>query len=106
MSHFASAAAAERYASARPYFHPLVVARIAEVCCPTRNVGRALDVGCGTGQSSTALAEIALEVVGVDVARSMLGHAHQHPRISYVECPAEALPFADQSFELISVGLA
>jgi hypothetical protein len=49
-NHFAHRDAAQRYAAARPYFHPLVVARIAASTGSTR-FAHALDVGCGTGQS-------------------------------------------------------
>jgi hypothetical protein len=43
---------ASGYASARPYLHPEVFARVREVVQPAEPFRRALDVGCGTGLSS------------------------------------------------------
>ena len=100
MNYFALASAAERYARGRPYFHRLATARIAAVSGP---VARALDVGCGTGLSTRALAEIAETVVGTDASANMLAEAEPHPRVSYLAAPAEALPLTDASFDLVSV---
>ena len=100
MNYFALASAAQRYARGRPYFHRLATARIAAVCGP---VGHALDVGCGTGLSTRALAEIADTVVGTDVSADMLAQAEAHPRVTYLAAPAEALPLTDASFDLITV---
>ena len=50
---------AERYHRARPYFHPVVVEKIREHLQIEGPVASALDVGCGTGQSSVALRAIA-----------------------------------------------
>jgi SAM-dependent methyltransferase len=100
MNYFSLASAAERYARGRPYFHGLATARIAAVCGP---VERGLDVACGTGLSTRALAEIARTVVGSDLSPGMLAHADPHPRVSYLIARAEALPLADASFDLITV---
>lgn len=105
-NYFAYPTAAERYASGRPYFHPLAIERIRALCCPTGRVARALDVGCGTGRSSIALLDIADEIVGVDSSAEMLIRAQQNPRVSYVCGQAESLPFEDASFEFITVALA
>ena len=66
----------------------------------------ALDVACGTGQSAVALKEIASRVVGADASREMLIRAPREAGVRYVEASAEALPFADRSFQLITVALA
>ena len=106
MNYFANPAAAERYAKSRPYFHPLVVDRIKERRGSYGRFMRALDVGCGTGQSAVAVAQIADEVIGVDVSRAMLAQAPAHARITYVAAPAERLPFDDGGFDLMTAGLA
>jgi len=106
MNYFGYPTAAERYARGRPYFQPLVVERVKRVCCPDDELDRALDVGCGTGQSTVALAAIAKEVVGADASIAMLKHAQRHPRVSYARGRAEGLPFRPVSFDLITVGLA
>ena len=69
-------------------------------------VPRALDVACGTGQSTLALKEVASQVVGTDTSRGMLARAPREAGVRYVEAPAEDLSFADDSFRLVTVALA
>jgi ubiquinone/menaquinone biosynthesis C-methylase UbiE len=63
-------------------------------------------MACGTGQSTVALKEISSRVVGTDDSREMLSRAPREAGVRYVEASAEALPFADGSFQLITVALA
>jgi SAM-dependent methyltransferase len=63
-------------------------------------------VGCGTGQSTLALLEVADEVVGLDISAGMLSRAVRHERIRYLEAPAERMPFDDANFGLVTVALA
>jgi ubiquinone/menaquinone biosynthesis C-methylase UbiE len=106
MNFFAYPTAAKRYANGRPFFHPLAVEKIKEVCCENGRIDFALDVGCGTGQSTHALLEVAEEIVGLDSSAEMLSHAIQHERIRFVEGEAEQMPFADATFGLMTVALA
>lgn len=106
MNYFASAAAAVRYVKGRPYLHGDAVARVAEVLGLAEPVGRGLDIGCGTGLSTRALATVAREVVGVDVSGAMIAQAEPGPGISYVVAPAEALPLPDRSIDLATVACA
>jgi len=106
MNYFAYPTAAERYASGRPFFHPLAIKKIQSVCCQNGRMDRALDVGCGTGQSTQALLEVAEEIVGLDSSAEMLFHAVRSDRIRFVEARAEQMPFADAAFGLITVALA
>jgi ubiquinone/menaquinone biosynthesis C-methylase UbiE len=103
---FAHASAAERYAKARPYFHPVVIDRIRAHLNLERPVPRALDVACGTGQSSRALQAIAAHVTGTDLSNEMLEFARQKPGIEFLESPAESLPFAAETFDLLTVCMA
>jgi protein-L-isoaspartate O-methyltransferase len=66
MNYFAYPTAAERYAKGRPFFHSLAVEKIRTVCCEADHTSRALDVGCGTGQSTAALLELAHTIIGLD----------------------------------------
>jgi SAM-dependent methyltransferase len=106
MNFFAYPTAAERYANGRPFFHPLAIKKIQAICCERGRIGMALDVGCGTGQSTFALLKVADNIVGVDSSAEMLSHAKQHARIRFVEARAEQMPFADTTFGLITVALA
>jgi SAM-dependent methyltransferase len=89
------------YASARPYLHPEVFARVWEIVGRPGRFRRALDVGCGTGLSSFALRELAEQVVGIDAAIDMLRHARRADGIRYVASGAEAPPFRRGAFDLV-----
>lgn len=102
---FVHNSAARRYAAARPYFHPQIMRRIISYTGISR-FSLALDVACGTGQSSRALADIADHVNAIDVSPAMIAEAEPHERVRYEVAPAEAIPFPDRSFDLITVGLA
>ena len=102
---FVHRSAAQRYAAARPYFHPLVIGKIAGFTGVSR-FDRALDVACGTGQSAKALIALANRVDAVDVSAEMLAECEPHPHIHFQAAPAERLPFVDSTFDLLTVGLA
>jgi len=69
---------------------------------------RALDLGCGAGHLSFALAPLVAELVALDPAPRMLATVAAAARergleqIRTVEASAEALPFADASFDLVA----
>ena len=106
MNHFIQQAAATRYAAARPYIHPHAIAKIRTFLRLAKPVPQALDVGCGTGQSSVALTAIATHVTGVEPSEEMNRHAMKHKQIGYVQAPAEQLPFTATTFQLITVAIA
>lgn len=65
-----------------------------------------LDVGTGTGLFAEAFAARGLEVSGIDVNAELLTAARQHvPSGHFQEAPMEQLPFPDQSFDLVFMGL-
>ncbi len=62
---------------------------------------RVLDVGCGPGALSAAAAARGADVTGVDLAEGMLAEARRrHPDVDFVCGDAEALPFADGTFDV------
>jgi demethylmenaquinone methyltransferase/2-methoxy-6-polyprenyl-1,4-benzoquinol methylase len=69
---------------------------------------RVLDVGCGTGDLSIELFEkTAAQVTGLDFCRPMLTLAQaKAPRLAFIEGDALRLPFADASFEGLTIGFA
>lgn len=79
-----------------------VLARVAIACPDAR---RLLDVGCGVGQLSKALAERLpdLQVTGVDPSALMIGRAradYAHPRVTHVHGFVEDVP-ADPPFDVV-----
>jgi SAM-dependent methyltransferase len=62
--------------------------------------GRLLDVGCGTGVYSTALAERGWTPTGVDVSADMLRRARERG-LEVVRADATALPFDDAAFDAV-----
>lgn len=67
---------------------------------------RVLDVGCGEGQLTAALADAGLEAVGADVAEEPLRRAReQHPGLELQLLPLEGeWPLADASFDAVWAG--
>ncbi len=67
---------------------------------------RALDVGCGTGEFTEALAGAGTRPIGVDVAEAALERARaRHPGLDFRLVPFDGpLPFEDNSFEVVWAG--
>jgi SAM-dependent methyltransferase len=90
---------AEGYAIARPPVHPRVVERLA-IQAP---LDLAIDLGCGAGLSTAALAPIARRRVGFDPVEAMLKAARRRsPDASFAVAAAEEIPVASGQVDLIS----
>jgi ubiquinone/menaquinone biosynthesis C-methylase UbiE len=69
-----------------------------------------LDVATGTGRLPLAMAQhrgFQGHVVGIDLSRKMLDHAPQNlypytERATFIWAPAEALPYADDTFDVVT----
>jgi len=64
-----------------------------------------LDVGCGAGYGTAELASRARFAIGIDLAPEAITHAtstYTLPNIRFVPGSALALPFANESFELVT----
>lgn len=62
--------------------------------------GHYLDVACGSGNYTSALAATGLMIEGVDISEEMLAKARtKNPAIRWHQGDAQALPFQDSSFD-------
>lgn len=103
MNYFNPKTAAERYSKGRPYFHGNTIKHIKDYLHLDKKLNNALDIACGTGLSTKALLEIATNVYGTDASQEMLNLALEADKIRYTIALAEQQPFADNSFDLITV---
>jgi len=86
------------YALFRPDYPPELAACLASL---SARQGRALDMGCGTGQLTLQLAEHFTDVVGLDPSREQLENAPAHARVTWLCAQAEDIPLNDASADLI-----
>jgi SAM-dependent methyltransferase len=93
----------ERLAAAYAFDRPSVHGHILRSARLSRAADRALDVGCGAGLSTAALAPLAREVIGLEPVSVMLMHRQAvAPHARFVVGQAERLPFAARSFDLVA----
>lgn len=71
---------------------------------PTRHA--AWDCATGNGQVAVALANYFEQIDATDLSEEQLTNAVKRPNITYQQAVAEAAPFADESFDLVTVGQA
>jgi len=103
MNYFDPKNAAERYSKGRPYFHSNTISHIQKHLHLDNKLDKALDVACGTGLSTKALLDIAVNVYGTDTSEEMLKWALSQDKINYSIAPAENQPFSNNEFNLITV---
>ncbi len=68
---------------------------------PWRAGLRVLDVGCGAGRHTRALAEAGATVTGVDLSRALLDHARRCSGASFARADMRRLPVRDGSVDLV-----
>jgi SAM-dependent methyltransferase len=91
----------ERLAAAYACDRPPIHERILRSARLARQADQALDVGCGAGLSTAALAPLARQVIGLEPVPAMLTHRRTvAPHARFVIGQAERLPFAAGSFDL------
>ncbi len=95
---FAAAGVGVQYDRGRPYHHARTLERIVTIV-GSGPLERGIDVACGTGMSTVALAGHADRVLGVDVSPEMMRSARHAPGVRYLLGRAEALPFRAASFD-------
>jgi ubiquinone/menaquinone biosynthesis C-methylase UbiE len=72
----------------------------------SRQIRTALDVGCGTGLSTAALASVADLTIGLDAAPAMAEIATAEAKVGCVVALGELTPFRRGSFDAITVASA
>jgi ubiquinone/menaquinone biosynthesis C-methylase UbiE len=80
--------------------------RVVGLCLEKGQFENVLDVGTGSGLFAEAFAECGLQVSGVDVNPEMLVSTRRFvSEGDFREGTAEALPFSDDSFDLVFLGV-
>ena len=88
---------ASHYRAYRPPLHQVILSKTF-----TGQFQHALDVGCGTGASSVALAKYSDHVLALDPSEEMLAASVAHPRIEYVEGVLPMPELSGRSYDLIA----
>ncbi|MGH7537019.1 MAG: class I SAM-dependent methyltransferase [Gemmatimonadales bacterium] len=95
----------QRVADAYTAAWPALTTQFAEALLEASAVGpgtRVLDVACGPGVVSAAVARRGATPVGLDFSAAMIGIARaRHPTIEFREGDAQALPFPAASFDQV-----
>ncbi len=91
---------ARHYAAYRPALHGPILRRLVY---QNAHFKTGLDIGCGTGYSTIALAAYCDRVFGLDSSQPMLDKATVHPKISYVRGSGDDLrTFDNNQFDVIT----
>ncbi|GAB4209296.1 MAG: class I SAM-dependent methyltransferase [Roseiflexaceae bacterium] len=104
-------AAAQSYVTSAGHAHGDDLRRVVELARP-QPADRALDIATGGGHTALALAPHVAEVVATDLTPQMLAAAEAFVRgqgvanVSFELADAEALPFPDAAFDLVTTRIA
>ena len=91
------------YAKFRPEYPDGLAVVLAELVPETTF---ALDIGCGTGQFTTSLADYFDYVLGTDPSADQIANAKACEGVTYDVSPAEEIPVADGEVDLITAAQA
>jgi ubiquinone/menaquinone biosynthesis C-methylase UbiE len=84
----------------------LEVERVVSLCLKAADLKSVLDVGVGSGLFAEAFVQHGLEVAGVDVNAEMIVATKRFvPNGDFRVSTAEALPYPNETFELVFLGL-
>jgi len=91
-------ATAFHYKAFRPALHDQILSE----CLGEGRFKKGLDVGCGTGQSSIALAPYCVEVIAIEPSKAMLGSAIPHPRVDYRGFNGKSWPLINSEVDVVT----
>lgn len=94
---------ASAYRDFRPRYPAALFEFLASVCAATE---AALDCATGNGQAAVDLARRFDRVAAFDSSRAQLDAAIADPKVEYRVGTAEAIPFAEREFDLVTVAQA
>lgn len=94
---------ARAYAASRPTYPTELYQALAKLAPNPHHVW---DCGTGSGQAAVDLTHFFDAVTATDTSAEQLAFAPKHPRIQYIEAPAESVPLDDASVDLITVASA
>ncbi len=84
----------------------LEVARVVSLCLEGVDARSVLDVGAGSGVFAEAFSLRGIEGYGLDENAEMIETAGRHiPQVDFRQGSAEAIPWPDQAFDLVFMGL-
>jgi ubiquinone/menaquinone biosynthesis C-methylase UbiE len=102
---------ASAYVTSATHAHGVDLRRMVELAAPARHE-RLLDVATGGGHTALVFAPHLRQVIASDLTSEMLKAARQHitsqgaTNVGYCQAAAEALPFANASFDLVTCRVA
>jgi ubiquinone/menaquinone biosynthesis C-methylase UbiE len=84
----------------------LEIENVITYCLDDGKVNNILDIGCGSGLFAEHLVRKGLKVVGIDINQDMIDAAKNNvPEAEFLLAEAENLPFKDNSFDMVFLGL-
>lgn len=93
----------DQYARNRPQYPDELFLYLSEICIGHDS---AWDCATGNGQAAVSLARYFSHVEATDLSAEQIEHHLVHPKVRYRVSPAEHTPFAEASFDLITVATA
>ena len=93
----------DQYARHRPQYPEELFSYLNEICSAHDS---AWDCATGNGQAAVACAQYFTQVEATDRSAEQIQHGIAHSKVHYRVTPAEHTPFADSSFDLITVAAA
>ena len=87
------------YSAFRPSLHSDILKECIE---EDDKRSRGLDIGCGTGQSSIALANLCDNVIGIEPSKEMLKRSIRHQQVDYQYYDGASLHFPKNHFDIIT----